>query len=35
VFEPQPKALAELTRRVKLSFDPGRVLNRSRMYEGV
>lgn len=35
VFEPQPQALAELTRRVKLSFDPGRVLNRSRMYEGV
>jgi glycolate dehydrogenase FAD-binding subunit len=35
VFEPQPKALAELTRRVKLSFDPKRVLNRSRMYEGV
>jgi glycolate oxidase FAD binding subunit len=35
VFEPQPKALAELTRRVKLSFDPTRVLNRSRMYEGV
>jgi glycolate oxidase FAD binding subunit len=35
VFEPQPKELAELTRRVKLSFDPKRVLNRSRMYEGV
>jgi glycolate oxidase FAD binding subunit len=35
VFEPQPKALAELTRRVKLSLDPTRVLNRSRMYEGI
>ena len=35
VFQPQPKALAELTRRVKTSFDPERVLNRSRMYEGV
>lgn len=35
VFQPQPKALAELTRRVKASFDPERVLNRSRMYEGV
>jgi glycolate oxidase FAD binding subunit len=35
VFQPQETALAELTRRVKLSFDPGRVLNKSRMYEGV
>jgi glycolate oxidase FAD binding subunit len=35
VFQPQPKALAALTRRVKASFDPERVLNRSRMYEGV
>jgi glycolate oxidase FAD binding subunit len=35
VFEPQPQALAELTRRVKLSFDPARVLSRSRMYEGM
>jgi glycolate dehydrogenase FAD-binding subunit len=35
VFQPQPKPLAELTRRVKNSFDPERVLNRSRMYEGV
>jgi glycolate oxidase FAD binding subunit len=35
VFQPQPKALAELTRRVKASFDPERVLSRSRMYEGV
>jgi glycolate oxidase FAD binding subunit len=35
VFEPQPPALAALTRRVKTSFDPQRVLNPSRMYEGV
>jgi glycolate oxidase FAD binding subunit len=34
-FEPQPPALAALTRRVKASFDPQRVLNPSRMYEGV
>jgi glycolate dehydrogenase FAD-binding subunit len=32
VFEPQPPALAALTRRVKESFDPKRVLNRARMY---
>jgi glycolate oxidase FAD binding subunit len=35
VFQPQPHALAELTRRVKTAFDPKRVLNPSRMYEGV
>jgi glycolate oxidase FAD binding subunit len=35
VFEPQQEALGELTRRVKLSFDPARVLNRGRMYEGI
>jgi glycolate oxidase FAD binding subunit len=35
VFEPQPPALAALTQRVKASFDPQRVLNPSRMYEGV
>jgi glycolate oxidase FAD binding subunit len=35
VFEQQPAALAALTRRVKASFDPQRVLNPSRMYEGV
>src|SRR5215212_3117733 len=34
-FEPQPPALAALTQRVKASFDPQRVLNQSRMYEGV
>jgi glycolate oxidase FAD binding subunit len=35
VFQPQPPALATLTRRVKDGFDPGRVLNPGRMYEGV
>ncbi len=31
VFEPQPLALAALTRRVKESFDPHRILNRGRL----
>jgi glycolate oxidase FAD binding subunit len=35
VFQPQPPALAALTQRVKQGFDPGRVLNPGRMYEGV
>jgi glycolate oxidase FAD binding subunit len=35
VFEPQPTALAGLTKRVKESFDPAGVLNRGRMYAGV
>jgi glycolate oxidase FAD binding subunit len=35
VFEPQPPALAALTRRVKESFDPKRILNRGRMYGDV
>lgn len=35
VFQPQPQALEELTRRVKLSFDPLRLLNRGRMFEGI
>ena len=35
VFQPQPPALAALTRRIKQAFDPGRVLNPGRMYEGV
>ncbi|MDP9137795.1 MAG: FAD-binding protein, partial [Pseudomonadota bacterium] len=35
VFEPQPAALAGLTRRVKGAFDPRRILNRGRMYAGV
>jgi glycolate oxidase FAD binding subunit len=32
VFEPQPSALASLSRRIKESFDPKRVLNPGRMY---
>ena len=32
VFQPQMPALAALSRRVKESFDPKRVLNRGRMY---
>jgi glycolate oxidase FAD binding subunit len=32
VFQPQPPALAALSRRVKESFDPHRILNRGRMY---
>ena len=32
VFHPQPPALAALTRRVKESFDPKRILNPGRMY---
>ena len=32
VFQPQPPNLAALTARVKLQFDPRRVLNRGRMY---
>jgi glycolate oxidase FAD binding subunit len=32
VFQPQPAALAALTRRVKESFDPKRILNPGRMY---
>lgn len=35
VFEPLDPALAALTRRVKESFDPKRVLNPGRMYAGV
>lgn len=35
VFEPQPEALAALTRRVKASFDPRGILNPGRMYAGV
>jgi len=35
VFQPQPAPLAALTRRVKDGFDPARVLNPGRMYEGV
>jgi len=35
VFEPQPEPLAALTKRVKESFDPLRVLNPGRMVAGV
>lgn len=35
VFQPQPHALAALTRRIKNSFDPQSVLNPGRMYAGV
>jgi glycolate oxidase FAD binding subunit len=35
VFNPQPPALAALTRRVKAGFDPKRVLNPGRMYADV
>jgi glycolate oxidase FAD binding subunit len=35
VFQPQPPALAELTRRIKESFDPLRLLNPGRMQAGL
>jgi glycolate oxidase FAD binding subunit len=35
VFHPQPAALAALSKRIKDSFDPGRVLNPGRMYAGI
>lgn len=35
VFEPQPEALASLTRRMKAAFDPHGILNPGRMYAGV
>jgi glycolate oxidase FAD binding subunit len=35
VFQPQPPALAALTARTKDAFDPKRVLNLGRMYDGV
>jgi glycolate oxidase FAD binding subunit len=35
VFEPQPGAVGALTKRVKESFDPNRVLNPGRMWAGV
>jgi glycolate oxidase FAD binding subunit len=35
VFQPQPPALAELTRRVKAAYDPKGLLNPGRMYRGV
>ncbi|HEX6442913.1 MAG TPA: glycolate oxidase subunit GlcE [Stellaceae bacterium] len=35
MFEPQPPALAALTRRVKDAFDPRHILNPGRMVEGI
>lgn len=35
VFQPQPDALAALSRRLKDNFDPARVLNPGRMAEGL
>jgi glycolate oxidase FAD binding subunit len=35
VFQPQPEALAALSKRVKQQFDPKGVLNPGRMYAGV
>ena len=35
VFQPQPPALAGLTRRVKASFDPNGVFNHGRMYKDI
>jgi glycolate oxidase FAD binding subunit len=35
VFQPQAPAAAELTLRLKESFDPRRVLNPGRMYRGL
>jgi glycolate oxidase FAD binding subunit len=35
VFQPQDAGLAALTRRVKESFDPRRILNPGRMYAGI
>jgi len=35
VFQPQDSGAAGLTKRIKQSFDPRRILNPGRMYEGV
>jgi glycolate oxidase FAD binding subunit len=35
VFQPQPPALAALTRKVKEAYDPKGILNPGRMYEGL
>jgi glycolate oxidase FAD binding subunit len=34
VFEPQAAPVAALSARLKDEFDPGRILNPGRMYEG-
>jgi glycolate oxidase FAD binding subunit len=35
VFQPQPRAVAALSRRIKESFDPDHILNPGRMYAGL
>lgn len=35
VFQPQPRALMDLSARVKTSFDPDRIFNPGRVYAGV
>ncbi|WP_421726634.1 FAD-binding protein [Bauldia sp.] len=35
VFEPSANAIADLTRKMKATFDPGGILNPGRMYAGV
>jgi glycolate oxidase FAD binding subunit len=35
VFEPQPPAIAALSKRIKDGFDPNGVLNPGRMWAGV
>ena len=35
VFEPQSGALSNLTVRIKKGFDPNKILNPGRLYEGV
>lgn len=35
VFQPQPAAIAEVTRRIKAGFDPRGLFNPGRMYPGV
>ncbi|MBV5269574.1 MAG: FAD-binding protein [Afipia sp.] len=35
IFEPLPPSVADLIRRIKFAFDPGRILNFGRMYSGI